>query len=168
MGVSDNLKNMDFTSYTFNVVDVFNFPFIQYFDCDFLSSVNVISLLYFSECSLTKSFFYFVIADHFVTFFHVNVNLFLLWHQNFCYTATFVNVFDVTFTVLPHKLRTNILLWSMMWIIIYPQIICFLQFLLFILQIYLQILKQKEHILRISFFYVWFGLRNSLITVSKA
>ena len=168
MRVSDNFENVDFTSYTFNIVDVFDFPFIQYFDCDFLSSVNMISLLYFSKCSLTESFLYFVIADHFVSFFHMNVNLFLFWHKNFCYTATFVDIFDVTVTVLPHKFRTNFHLWCMMWIIIYPQVISFFQFLLFILLIYLQILKQKEHILRISFFYISFGLRNSLVTVLKA
>ena len=118
MRMSHNLKNMYFSRDSFYVVDIFNLPFIQYLYSYFLSSVNVKSLFNFTKCSLTKSFFYFVIANHFIAFFHMNVNLFLFWHQNFCYSSAFINVFDVSIAILPHKFRTDLFLRCLMWIII--------------------------------------------------
>ena len=165
MWMPNNLKNMDFSSYSFNIIDIFYLPFVQYLDGHFLSSVNVESLFYFSECSLAKSLFYFVISDHFVSFFHVDVDLFFLWHQYFCYSSAFVNVFDFSIAVRLCKFTADSFLRCLLLIIKYAQVILLLNFLFFSFLINLQILKQKEHILRIS----WLYLRslNSLFTILK-
>jgi len=108
-----NLKYMNFSSHSFNIIDIFYLPFIQYLDGYFLSCVNMISLFYFSESSLTQSLFNFVVTNHFVTFFHVNVNLFFFWHQYFCYAATFVNVFNFSIAVGLDEFRTDSFLWCL-------------------------------------------------------
>lgn len=64
-GMSDNFENMDLSGNPLNVIYVLNFPFIQDFDSHFLPSIDVITLLDFSEGSLSKRLLYLVVSDHF-------------------------------------------------------------------------------------------------------
>ena len=168
MRMPNNFKNMNFSGNSFYIIDIFYLPFIQYLDSYLLAGVNMESLFNFAKCSLSECFFYFVIADHFVSFFHMNVNLFFFWHQNFCYSTTFVDIFNFSIAVRLNKFRTCSFLWCLLLIIIYSQVITFFNFLFFFLLINFQILKQEEHILWISWFNLRHLLLNSLIAVFKS
>jgi len=56
---------MDFSFYSFNIVYIFNFPFVKDLNCHFLSSKNMETLLYFSKRALTKSLLNLIVTNHF-------------------------------------------------------------------------------------------------------
>ena len=47
------LKYVNFSSHSLNIVKIFDFPLVENFDSDFLTGVNMVSLLNFSKSSLT-------------------------------------------------------------------------------------------------------------------
>lgn len=64
MGVSHYFENVDFPSDSFYVVHLCNFVFFEDFDCYFLLSKQMDSLLHFSEGALAEGLGHSVAADY--------------------------------------------------------------------------------------------------------
>ena len=52
--MSNDLQDVDFSGYSFDVRLILNLIFLKYFDCNFLASYQVCTKPYFTEGSLTK------------------------------------------------------------------------------------------------------------------
>ena len=62
MRMSYYFKYVYFSSDPFDITHICYFLFLQYFYRNFLTSVYVYTLLYFTKCTLTKCFYKFIIA----------------------------------------------------------------------------------------------------------
>lgn len=87
-----DFQNMYFSSHSFNIVDVVNFPFVQDFDCYFLAGVDMISLFDFSKCALSQSLFNFIIAYHLRSIMEDAIDLSFIWHQDLRDSPTFIDI----------------------------------------------------------------------------
>jgi hypothetical protein len=70
---------MDFPRNSLNISNVLNLPFVQNLYGYLLSCVNVIPLLDFAECALSKSFIDSVVSNHLMSILleYVNLEVFL-------------------------------------------------------------------------------------------
>jgi len=74
---------VDLSNHSLNIVKILNLPFVKNFDCDFLTGVNMVALLYFTKGTLAKSFVDPIVSYHLRSIWDVVLD----WHDQLCISA---------------------------------------------------------------------------------